>query len=205
MRFHANSIASLLVSVLLWNALSTVQAFSIAPPLAHRSSVSFVRTVVVPSSRTTPRLFGADDAEDEEEEETLNDCIAALEREKTMESIYVNGSSSLRTHFIRLDSRIDFRHRGESHTTPKSVVLVKNDALGDKVAIFHSGSGTGKSVELAGSSFVRSTDFTLLVQLQDSLDFENIDKGDSYISERNAKACDQLKKTSRHIFKTPKF
>eukprot|EP00978_Attheya_sp_CCMP212_P021781 scaffold64031_cov50-Attheya_sp.AAC.2 len=68
MRFHANSIASLLASVSLWNALSTVQAFSIAPPLAHRSSVSFVRTVV-PSSRTTTRLFGTGDAEDEEEED----------------------------------------------------------------------------------------------------------------------------------------
>eukprot|EP00978_Attheya_sp_CCMP212_P012561 scaffold31394_cov33-Attheya_sp.AAC.2 len=70
MRFHANSIASLLASISRWNALSTVQAFAIAPPLAHRSSVSFVRTVV-PSSRTTPRLFGADDAEDEEEEDKL--------------------------------------------------------------------------------------------------------------------------------------
>jgi hypothetical protein len=68
MRFHANSIASLLASVSLGNALSTVQAFAIAPPLAHRSSVSFVRTVV-PSSRTMPRLFGADDVEDEEEED----------------------------------------------------------------------------------------------------------------------------------------
>jgi hypothetical protein len=49
----------------------TVEAFPIAHPLAHRSSVSFVRTVV-PSSRTTTRLFGADDAEDEEEDKPVN-------------------------------------------------------------------------------------------------------------------------------------
>jgi hypothetical protein len=294
MRFHANSIASLLASVSLGNALSTVQAFAIAPPLAHRSSVSFVRTVV-PSSRTMPRLFGADDVEDEEEEdkpvnpdadpnypkaktdltevaknfikkkysdsrvffssnidqaakdavdyfhmwkkqqsqkvtnleefvvetplndssmlynyfteeglisllqhmdgrkETLNECIAALELENTMESFYVNGSPKTKSHFIRLDKTIDFRHRGESKATPKNVVLVKNNDLGDMVAVFHSGSGTGKSVELAGSSFVRSTDFTLLVQLKDWVDFEKIDKGNTYVSDRNLKAWDQLK------------
>jgi len=61
------------------------------------------------------------------------------------------------------------------------------------VAVFHSGSGTGKSVELAGSSFVRSTDFTLLVQLKDWVDFEKIDKGNTYVSDRNLKAWDQLK------------
>eukprot|EP00978_Attheya_sp_CCMP212_P041668 scaffold241844_cov35-Attheya_sp.AAC.1 len=66
-----------------------------------------------------------------------------------MESFYVNGSTWLQTHFIRLDSRIDFRHRGESHSAPKNVVLVKNYNLGDEVAVYHSGSGTGKSVELA--------------------------------------------------------
>eukprot|EP00978_Attheya_sp_CCMP212_P042017 scaffold249035_cov57-Attheya_sp.AAC.1 len=123
---------------------------------------------------------------------TLNDCIAALEREKTMESFHVNGSDRTKSHFIRLDS-IDFRHRGESNATPKNVVLMKNDSIGDKVAVFHSGSGTGKSVELAGSSFVRSTDFTLLVELKDSVDFEKIDKGSSYVSDRNLKAWDQLK------------
>ena len=49
----------------------TVEAFSIAPPLAHRSSVSFMRTVV-PLSQTTTHLFGADDAEDEEEDKPVN-------------------------------------------------------------------------------------------------------------------------------------
>eukprot|EP00978_Attheya_sp_CCMP212_P049127 scaffold619772_cov51-Attheya_sp.AAC.1 len=63
--------------------------------------------------------------------ETLNDCITALELEKTMESFHVNGSDATKSHFIRLDS-IDFRHRGESNATPKNVVLVKNDSIGDK-------------------------------------------------------------------------
>jgi len=35
--------------------------------------------------------------------ETLNECIAALELENTMESFYVNGSPKTKSHFIRLD------------------------------------------------------------------------------------------------------
>ena len=65
----------------------------------------------------------------------------------------------------------------------------------DQVALFHTSSGTGKTVELASSAATRGADFTFVLQFSYDIDghFKSIDPNDrNQKAERNKTALDMI-------------
>lgn len=66
---------------------------------------------------------------------------------------------------------VDFRHEGNTGFMPTRVyVRDLSRWVRQRVAVFHSASGTGKTVELASSAATRGADFTIILQFEDDID-----------------------------------
>ena len=96
---------------------------------------------------------------------------------------------------------VKFRHQGDPAKMPSKVFVEDLSEEEKTPVVFHSASGTGKTVELASSVATRGTDFTLVLQFSDDIDhrYKNIDPTDGTLkSERNKAALaliqDEIKK-----------
>lgn len=92
--------------------------------------------------------------------------------------------------------RVLFRHQGDDRKMPPKVFVKDlSNAVKAKVAVFHSASGTGKTVELASSAASRKADFTFVLQFSEdiSAEFKDINPNDGeQKAERNKAALEMI-------------
>ena len=72
--------------------------------------------------------------------------------------------------YFLTDGDIKFRHEGDDLKAPPKFFLIDRNTkrISDKVLVMFSASGSGKSVELAGSSVSRGADLTIMVTMKDT-------------------------------------
>ncbi|KAL3906892.1 MAG: hypothetical protein SGILL_009093, partial [Bacillariaceae sp.] len=88
--------------------------------------------------------------------------------------------------------RVSFRHQGDRRKMPTKVfVRDLSESVQAKVAVFHSASGTGKTVELASSAATRKADFTFVLQFSEdiSAEFKDINPNDGDEKAKRNKAA----------------
>ena len=74
--------------------------------------------------------------------------------------------------YFLTDGTVKFPHRGNNFQLPKKFFLQNRKDCGELVLVEYAASGSGKTVDLAGSSVSRGAHLTLLMSLKDPDDFE---------------------------------
>lgn len=111
--------------------------------------------------------------------------------------------TEMRCYFLT-SSRVNFRHKGSDRLKPARVFVRDLTEQETKVLVFHSGSGTGKTVELASSAATREADFTLVLQFSSDIDavFQNVKSTDGEKKvKRNMAALRKILDEIEHILK----
>ena len=109
--------------------------------------------------------------------------IQACLRDQEIPAYYISG-----------DSAVDFRHEGVSGKKPKVIYLedFSNETISKLVHVFYSSSGSGKTVELAGSAVTRKCHLALVVTSRDG-DYEKNggDDMETSITDEDMETVDQ--------------
>ena len=107
--------------------------------------------------------------------------------------------------YFLTSARVLFRHQGDDDKMPSKVFVNDLSKIGEtKVVVFHSASGTGKTVELASSAATRGVDFTFVLQFSQDIkaEFKGINPKDGQQkAERNQAALEMIQDGIEKILK----
>lgn len=116
--------------------------------------IKFINEGSLSIEETLNRLSKTTEDQDEEEDGRGIRTINAVCNDKHVRAYYISGSGA-----------VDFRHEGVIGRKPKQIYLedFSNPTISELVHVFYSSSGSGKTVDLAGSAVTRKCHLAIVV------------------------------------------
>jgi hypothetical protein len=106
-----------------------------------------------------------------------------------------------RAYYMTLEGSVNFRHEGLDTKQPTTILLREFPQVTykQKVLLFYSASGSGKTVELVGSSVSRQADLTLVLKLtdDDGLEMRHLEELESEVGSREGDTSNTTEKAAR--------